>query len=280
MMTYVEPSMQLMRVTREFPTDRVSWLPSGNSRQDLKIPENIGECCTSEKKSVTEERRERELTSSVIAEDTWTAKCTGEFSGTFFGKSGDFEKTACDACIVRRDVKCVGDTSVMHQRGNGQEEGKWFHHGCRGADHLTGSALDYGVTQSPPYPSRLVMTVISTDDEGDDNNDGGDGANGNNARTSLCLPLRPNLAVHGCPFSVSRDSDVCKLKDPIFPRQWGKAKLVENVEERASYERSEDLDMSRKLHEIKNNERTGIEARNRAIARLRNDTVFAHFGDG
>ena len=39
-----------------------------------------------------------------------------------------------------------------------------LHHRCRGADHLTGSALDYGVTQSPPYPSRLVMTVISADD--------------------------------------------------------------------------------------------------------------------
>jgi len=101
-----------------------------------------------------------------------------------------------------------------------------------------------------------------------------------NTQEFICLPLRPNLAAHGCPFSVSRDSDVCKLKDPIFPRQRGKAKLVENAEERASYERSEDLDMSRKLHEIKNNERTGIEARNRAIARLRNDTVFAHFGDG
>ena len=71
-----------------------------------------------------------------------------------------------------------------------------------------------------------------------------------------------------------------QTQGPIFPRQRGKAKLIENVEERASYERSEDLDMSRKLHEIKNNERTGIEARNRAIASLRNDTVFAHFGDG
>ncbi|KYN10742.1 hypothetical protein ALC57_17349 [Trachymyrmex cornetzi] len=97
----------------------------------------------------------------------------------------------------RRDVECVGDASVVHQRGkrggSGQEEGKWLHHGCRGADHLTGSALDYGVTQSPPYPSRLVMTVISADDEGDDNNDDGDGANGNNARTQPIASNRNEL---------------------------------------------------------------------------------------
>jgi len=41
--------------------------------------------------------------------------------------------------------------------------------------------------------------------------------------------------------------------------------------------RNRRLDMSGKLHEIKNNESTGMEARNRAIARLRNDTVFARF---
>ncbi|EGI65548.1 hypothetical protein G5I_05938 [Acromyrmex echinatior] len=229
MMTYVEPSMQLMRVTREFPTDRVSiWLPSGNSRQDLKLPENIRQCSTSEKKSVIwyrktkgEKERERELTSSVITEDTWTVECTGEFSDTFFG--GDFEETACDACIVRRDVECVGDASVEEEEeeeGEEEEEEEkekekgagtggpaslgrmlssgdkmhlLLHHGCRGADHLTGSALDYGVTQSPPYPSRLVMTVISADDEGDDNNDDGDGANGNNARTQPIASNRNEL---------------------------------------------------------------------------------------
>lgn len=38
------------------------------------------------------------------------------------------------------------------------------------------------------------------------------------------------------------------------------------------------LDISGELHEIKNNESTRIEARNRAIVRLRNDTVFARFG--
>jgi len=69
MMTYVEPSMQLMRVTREFPTDRVSWLPPGNSRHDLKLPENIGECCTSEKKSVVWYRKVLlELTSETLLE--------------------------------------------------------------------------------------------------------------------------------------------------------------------------------------------------------------------
>lgn len=39
-----------------------------------------------------------------------------------------------------------------------------------------------------------------------------------------------------------------------------------------------DYDISGELHEIKNNESTRMEARNRAIVRLRNDTVFARFG--
>lgn len=59
---------------------------------------------------------------------------------------------------------------------------------------------------------------------------------------------------------------------PPYANSRRSEKLVEDAEERAR----EVGDWI--FHEIKNNEGARIEAADRAIARLRNDTVFARFG--
>lgn len=46
-----------MRAAREFPADRVTWLPSGNSRQDPELPENIGQRCTPRRKVSRDTKR-------------------------------------------------------------------------------------------------------------------------------------------------------------------------------------------------------------------------------
>ncbi|KYQ47111.1 hypothetical protein ALC60_13857 [Trachymyrmex zeteki] len=90
-----------------------------------------------------------------------------------------------------------GPASLGRMLNSGDKMHLLLHHGCRGADHLTGSTLDYEVTQSPPYPSRLVMTVISADDESDDNNDDGDGRNSGLAWITRCVRDEPGAVSRG-----------------------------------------------------------------------------------
>ncbi|TGZ47221.1 hypothetical protein DBV15_06386 [Temnothorax longispinosus] len=190
----------------------------GNARQEPELPDNIGQRCTvTEKKSVAWYRKNRLRAKENENSPDLSYRKTREPPNVlanlvppgFFAERDDLVETAGDAVHTRETGRkrprgretayrrrgrarrgTGGPASLGRMLSSGDKMHLLLHHRCRGADHLTGSALDYGVTQSPPYPSRLMMTVISADDgRGDDNNDGGDGATETTReRPALCPP--------------------------------------------------------------------------------------------